>query len=193
MNPSVALHSDRAGSSGRARNPPGTHLLTLTNPTSFDSSYSAPDDFTTTGYQLAPNTLYWIVVKKAVIESTGWFRVSDTTSSELDGGGGDGWSLGRMLSNWYVSRSERMRMAVSVDTASPSHRSARFPRSCEEADYPSTERTAYTGTAANTVIEPPRTPTEIPSHTRFRGRTPRLLTRSSPSTPLRPKSGSRTG
>ena len=146
MNPSVALHSGRGGS------PPGTHLLTLTNPTSFDSSYSTPDDFTTTGYQLAPNTLYWIVVKKAVRASTGWFRVSATRSNGLDGGGGDGWSLGRMLSNWYGPMNERMRIAVSVDTASPSHRSARFPRSCKEEDYPSTVRTVYKGTAANTVI-----------------------------------------
>ena len=152
MNPSVALHSGWAGNSGRRGNPPGAHLLTLTNPTSFDSSYSTPDDFTTTGYQLAPNTLYWIVVKKAVSESTGWFRFSATTSRELDDGGGYGWSLGRMLSSWYGPMSQRMRIAVSVDTASPSHRSARFPRSCEEVDYPSTESTAYTGTAANTII-----------------------------------------
>ena len=146
MNPSVALHSTRGGS------PPGTHLLTLTNPTSFDSSYSTPDDFTTTGYQLAPNTLYWIVVKKAVRAGTGWFRVSNTTSSELDGGGGDGWSLGRIVSNWYVARNERMRIAISAESDSASHSPARFPRSCEEADYPSTERTVYRDTDANMVI-----------------------------------------
>ena len=198
MNPSVALH---AGSVARNSNTiggstPPTHLLTLTNPTSYDASYSTPDDFTTTGYQLGPNTLYWIVIKKAVRADTGWFRVSATRSRQLDSGPADGWSLGRTLSLVYGPMNDRVRIAVTANTASPSHHSPRFPRSCEEADYPSTTRTVYRGTAANTVIATLSAAdpvTEIPSHTRFPDRTPRLLTRSSPSTPLRAKSGSRTG
>ena len=145
MDPSVALHS--AGK----RSPSGNSLLALTNPTSFDSSYSSADDFTTTGYLLAPNTLYWIVAKKAR-RGTGWFRVSTTSSKELDSGGADGWSMGSMSSNWGEATSYRMRMAIYGESTSLPHHPARFPRSCEAADHPSLVVTVDTDTPANAVF-----------------------------------------
>ncbi len=148
MNPRVTLHRARIWSPG----PPGNYLHTLTKPASFDSSHTTSDDFTTTGYQLAPNTLYWIVVRKDEIGGTGWFRASGTNSNGLDSGGMDGWKLGRMVENGQEAEAQRLRIAIYADSASPSHHPARFPRSCQEADYPSIEKRVVETTPANTVI-----------------------------------------
>ena len=149
MNPSVALHSARDPINPGPDDRPGTHLLTLTNPTSYDASYSTPDEFTTTGYRLAPYTLYWIVVKQA----GGWFRISGTNSHEVDDGAEAGWSLGRSASNWDDWQDQRMRIGISAGVDSVSHSPAHFPRrSCKEQDYPSTARTVSTGTAGDTFI-----------------------------------------
>ena len=129
MNPRVTLHRAKIWGPG----PPGNYLHTLTKPTSFDSSYTTSDDFTTTGYQLAPNTLYWIVVRKDEVVGTGWFLASGTNSNGLDSGGMDGWKLGRMVENGREAEAQRLRITIYADSASPSHHPASFPRSCQEA------------------------------------------------------------
>ena len=148
MNPRVSLHGARIWGPGA----PGNHLRNLTNPASFDSSYFTADDFTTTGYQLAPNTLYWIVARKVPSDSTGWFRLSGTNSEELDSGGLDGWKLGRTAGNWRELEAERLRITIKVENASLTNHLARFPRSCQAADYPSVKNTVVETAPANMLI-----------------------------------------
>ena len=150
MDPSVSLRS--AQQSGNWGREPGTHILTLTNPASFDSSYSTADDFTTTGYLLRPNSLYWILVKKAVHPSTGWFRLSATSSRKWDIGGAEGWTMRGNLTNWTDDRDYRLRMAISGVSAPLSHHPPFFRRSCQAKHYPSQTLWIEEDTPAETVI-----------------------------------------
>ena len=122
MSPRVALH---AGGSASA---PGGHLVTLTNPLSYDSSYSTGDDFTTTGYQLEANTYYWVKVRNPGTNPFDFFLVSNTASKKADASSATGWSLGRST----LMSGHKLRMAVFADTEALTHFPAQYAGGCGE-------------------------------------------------------------
>ena len=107
----------RADSSGQ----PGRSLQALTNPT-IDSLMSTHEDLTATGYVLAADTTYWLVLHRQWGSDNIRFSASicDRLSTpEGETTGEVGWSLGEKLffglgSKWQVSPlgCRRMRMAV---------------------------------------------------------------------------------
>ena len=107
----------RADSSGQ----PGRSLHALTNPT-IDSLMSTHEDLTATGYVLAADTTYWLVLHRQWGSDNIRFSASicDRLSTpEGETTGEVGWSLGESLffglgSKWQVSPlgCRRMRMAV---------------------------------------------------------------------------------
>ena len=107
----------RADSSGQ----PGRSLHALTNPT-IDSLMSTHEDLTATGYVLAADTTYWLVLHRQWGSDNIRFDASicDRLSTpEGETTGEVGWSLGEKLfyglgSKWQVSPlgCRRMRMAV---------------------------------------------------------------------------------
>ena len=107
----------RADSSGQ----PGRSLHALTNP-SIDSLMSTHEDLTATGYVLAADTTYWLVLHRQWGSDNIRFSASicDRLSTpEGETTGEVGWSLGEKLfyglgSKWQVSPMgcRRMRMAV---------------------------------------------------------------------------------
>ena len=116
-NPTPAV-SIRADSSGQ----PGATLHVLTNP-SIDSSIDTSEDFTTTGYQLAANTTYWVVVHRPWRSDRFFFSV---TSSDSDPAVETGWSLGDNIhialgNGWNGQTLNRwsIRMAIYTSPAQP--------------------------------------------------------------------------
>ena len=83
--PSVAIRSD-------VSRRPGPVLHTLTNPSSIDETFDTAEDFTSSGYELAANTTYWLTVYRP--DNTGHIQFANTLSTAEDSGTESGWSLG---------------------------------------------------------------------------------------------------
>ena len=133
----------RADSSGQ----PGRSLHALTNPT-IDSLMSTHEDLTATGYVLAADTTYWLVLHRQWGSDNIRFSASicDRLSTpEGETTGEVGWSLGEKLfyglgSRWQVSPMgcRRMRMAVYASAQTSSQNQA--------ANSPATGWPGITGT-----------------------------------------------
>ena len=83
--PSVAIRSD-------VSRRPGPVLHTLTNPSSIDETFDTAEDFTSSGYELAANTTYWLTVYRP--DNTGHIQFANTLSTAEDSDTESGWSLG---------------------------------------------------------------------------------------------------
>ena len=81
--PVVTLRSDNSGK-------PGAVLQTLTNPVI--EVAAAEKDFTSSGYELAADTAYWVVLHRP--SGTGHFAFIDTASNAEDSDTVPGWSIG---------------------------------------------------------------------------------------------------
>ena len=134
--PVVTIRADDSGQ-------PGSTLLTLTTPTFGKSTGPIPLDFTTTGFQLAADTTYWVVVRRPWNNDfcTGHF-IFTVASSGSGSTGETGWSLGETIfyasgSNWYRQMKYSMRMAV---YASPNSQE-------QAANTPATGEPGISGTA----------------------------------------------
>ena len=134
--PVVTIRADDSGQ-------PGSTLLTLTTPTFGKSTGPIPLDFTTTGFQLAADTTYWVVVRRPWNNDycTGHF-IFTVASSGTGSTGETGWSLGETIfyasgSNWYQLMKYSMRMAI---YASPNSQE-------QAANTPATGEPGITGTA----------------------------------------------
>ena len=86
VEPRVSIQWDDPGM------PRGTPLVTLTNPTGIDGSTATVEEFTTDGFVLEANTLYWLVVEK--LSGTGNVRLGATTTTDDDADPEQGWSVG---------------------------------------------------------------------------------------------------
>ena len=124
--PVVTLRSDNSGK-------PGGVLHTLTNPV-IDNSQVADKDFTSTGYELAADTVYWVVLRRP--SDTGRIAFVDTASNFEDFDTVVGWSIGDAYlldigSGWaqQTRRFYAMQMAVYASADSPSVSSPAFPDS----------------------------------------------------------------
>ena len=121
----MTIHADRSGE-------PGQTVATLSNPTTFDNTISANEDFTSSGVTLEANARYWLVLSVqdllvfGVTESRHEFSVA-------------GWSMGDKMSyrgnaGWrpaFVTAKRpngyRMRMAVYASGDTPSITQPVFP------------------------------------------------------------------
>ena len=83
--PSVAIRSD-------VSRRPGPVLHTLTNPSSIDETFDTAEDFTSSGYELAANTTYWLTVYRP--DNTGHIQFANTLSTAEDSDTESGWALG---------------------------------------------------------------------------------------------------
>ena len=124
--PVVTLRSDNSGK-------PGGVLHTLTNPV-IDNSQVADKDFTSTGYELAADTVYWVVLHRP--SDTGRIAFVDTASNFEDFDTVVGWSIGDAylldIGSGWVQQALRfyaMQMAVYASADSPSVSSPAFPDS----------------------------------------------------------------
>ena len=138
--PAVTIRADNSGEPGRS-------LQALTNPT-IDSLITTHEDLTTTGYVLAADTTYWLVLHRPWgsdnirIDTSICDRLSTpegVTTGEV------GWSLGESLffglgSSWKVAPMgcRRMRMAV--------YASAQTTSQNQVANSPATGWPGITGT-----------------------------------------------
>ena len=116
--PSVTIHADRSGE-------PGQTVATLSNPTTFDNTISANEDFTSSGVTLEANARYWLVLSAQDL------LVFGVTESRHEFSAA-GWSMGDKMSHrgnagWrpaFVSAKRpnryRMRMAVYASGDTPS-------------------------------------------------------------------------
>ena len=86
VEPRVSIHWDDPGM------PRGTPLVVLTNPTSIDGSTATVEEFTTDGFVLEANTLYWLVIEK--LSGTGSVTLGATTATDDDADPEQGWSVG---------------------------------------------------------------------------------------------------
>ena len=86
VEPRVSIQWDDPGM------PRGTPLVVLTNPTSIDGSTATVEEFTTDGFVLEANTLYWLVIEK--VSGTGSVRLGATTATDDDADPEQGWSVG---------------------------------------------------------------------------------------------------
>ena len=119
--PAVTIRADSSGEPGRS-------LQALTNPT-IDSLITTHEDLTTTGYVLAADTTYWLVLHRPWGSDN--IRIDTSICDQLltpEGvtTGEVGWSLGASLffglgSNWEEAPMgcRRMRMAVYASTNTP--------------------------------------------------------------------------
>ena len=76
VEPRVSIQWDDPGM------PRGTPLVVLTNPTSIDGSTATVEEFTTDGFVLEANTLYWLVIEK--VSGTGSVTLGATTTTDDD-------------------------------------------------------------------------------------------------------------
>ena len=138
--PAVTIRADNSGEPGRS-------LQALTNPT-IDSLITTHEDLTTTGYVLAADTTYWLVLHRQWGSDT--IRIDTSICDRLltpEGvtTGEVGWSLGENLffglgSSWKVAPMgcRRMRMAVYASAQTSSQNQA--------ANSPATGWPGITGT-----------------------------------------------
>ena len=127
--PAFTIRADNSGEPGRS-------LHALTNPT-IDSLMSTHEDLTATGYVLAADTTYWLVLHRPWGSDNIRFGASicDRLSTpEGETTGEVGWSLGEKLflglgSKWQVSPMgcRRMRMAVYASALTTSNQAANSP------------------------------------------------------------------
>ena len=83
--PSVTIRADRSGE-------PGQTVATLSNPTTFDNTISANEDFTSSGVTLEANARYWLVLS---VQDSLVFGVTGSRH-ELSAAG---WSMGDKMSH----------------------------------------------------------------------------------------------
>ena len=146
--PIVTLRSDNSGR-------PGALLQTLTNPV-FDNVAAADKDFTSSGYELAANTLYWVVLHQP--EGSGHFAFVETASDAEDSGAVPGWSIGdaylRDTGSGWVQPSRRysMQMAIYASSDSPSVSFPAFPDSDCDGAVGTYELSVNENAAADTVV-----------------------------------------
>ena len=138
--PAVTIRADNSGQPGRS-------LHALTNPT-IDSLITTHEDLTTTGYVLAADTTYWLVLHRQWGSDT--IRIDTSICDRLSTPEGVttgevGWSLGESLffglgSRWKVAPMgcRRMRMAVYASAQTTSQNQA--------ANSPATGWPGITGT-----------------------------------------------
>ena len=156
---SVTIRADSSGN-------PGDTLHTLTKPPNFDDSLATDETFTTSGYNLAANSIYWLVVETP---QKGDYLMLGTTWSQGDSSAEAGWSIGSNLLSradgrwehvtigWRGGRTEmRMRMAVHATGNSPSPLPASLlDRDCDDVADPLTFRVdehAAVGTFVGRVL-----------------------------------------
>ena len=138
--PAVTIRADSSGQPGRS-------LQALTNPT-IDSLITTHEDLTTTGYVLAADTTYWLVLHRQWGSDN--IRIDTSICDRLSTPEGEttgevGWSLGESLffglgSRWKVAPMgcRRMRMAVYASAQTSSQNQA--------ANSPATGWPGITGT-----------------------------------------------
>ena len=80
---SVSIHANDGGR-------PGEKLHTLTNPSNIDGWSQTSEDFTTNGFELAADTIYWVVVYQ--LDRT-FFRLGTTNSHDEDAASEGGWAI----------------------------------------------------------------------------------------------------
>ncbi len=126
--PAVTIRADNSGEPGRS-------LHALTNPT-IDSLMSTHEDLTATGYVLAADTTYWLVLHRPWGSDNIRFSASicDRLSTpEGETTGEVGWSLGEKLflglGSWEEAPQgcRRMRMAVYASALTTSNQAANSP------------------------------------------------------------------
>ena len=114
--PVVTIRSDNSGK-------PGQVLHTLSSPV-IDISGDTAEDFTSSGYELAASTIYWVVVHRP--HTSGHIAFLHTTSPAEDTETQLGWSIGDQYlysGGWYWADYYRqdhvMKMAVHASGARP--------------------------------------------------------------------------
>ena len=108
--PVVTIHSDSSGKPGQA-------LHTLSNPV-IDLSIDTAEDFTSSGYELAASTTYWVVIHRTDFDD-GHIGFLHTTSPAEDTETQLGWSIGDQYlysGGWYwvddFRKGNVMKMAI---------------------------------------------------------------------------------
>ena len=146
--PVVTLRSD---SSGR----PGGVLQTLANPVI--EVAAADKDFTSSGYALAANTVYWVVLHRP--NSTGHIAFVETASDAEDSGVAPGWSIGDAYLldtgsglGQQMRRYDAMQMAVYASSDSPSVSFPAFPDSDCDGTVGTYELSVSENAAAGTLV-----------------------------------------
>ena len=115
----------RADSSGT----PGETVHTLTNSALFDDEIPTYEDFTSSGYELAADTMYWLVMETEHRDSLKLEVVRTTNESYAE----DGWSIRGNLLLFYRGewvdwpRSTRLAMGVYASGFAPSLLPPTFP------------------------------------------------------------------
>ena len=127
----------RADSSGT----PGETVHTLTNSALFDDEIPTYEDFTSSGYELAADTMYWLVMETEHRDSLKLGVVRTTNESYAE----DGWSIRGNLLLFYRGewvdwpRSTRLGMSVYASGFAPSLLPPTFPDGdCNGVAEPST-------------------------------------------------------
>ena len=153
--PAVTIRADNSGEPGRS-------LQALTIPT-IDSLITTHEDLTTTGYVLAADTTYWLVLHRQWGSDN--IRIDTSICDRLLTPGGVttgevGWSLGESLffglgSKWQVSPMgcRRMRMAVYASAQTSSQNQAANSPATGWPGITGTVRAGETLTATTDMIE----------------------------------------
>ena len=124
--PVLTIHSDSSGS-------PGPTVHTLSSPT-IDSDLNTTDDFTSSGYVLASNSVYWLGIHRPFNSGAVVFTVTDTGNQTAE----PGWSIVKGLQvnigGWSPLSSynpatarARIQMAVYASGDAPSTTQPVFP------------------------------------------------------------------
>ncbi len=145
--PNVTLRADNSGK-------PGAVLQTLTNPVI--EVAATEKDFTSSGYALAANTVYWVVLSRPA--SSGNFSFIDTASNAEDSDTIPGWSIGDAYlrdtgAGWVqTSQGYAMHMAIYASSDPPSVSSPVFADSDCDGTVGTYELSVNENAAADTVV-----------------------------------------
>ena len=144
--PLVTIRADRSGR-------PGTVLETLTSPV-IDNVTVAAKDFTGSGYELAADTIYWVVLGRP--SGTGHIAFDATESKREDSETVAGWSIGDTLlwhgGRWAEQPQYAMKMAVYANSVPASLSTPAFPDSNCDGSAESIELSVDENAAAGTVV-----------------------------------------